>query len=397
MYLLGERVGEVRRETVVRLIAEAVPESRGLDYKQELPKDSSEDRREFLADVSALANTQGGVIVYGIREKRDSKRRPTGIPEEVVGLGSINEDHLSLQLLQRLKDALNPPLTQATTQLLDVDGKSVFLVGCGKSMLAPHAVWMDRSGRFFRRNSSGKYQVEPSELRTMFLEQAEWRREADQFRKERIAKALNQEVCGSPGSVACATFLYVLSLGRLNEDAAVFAGDWKQFALELARRADIANIDYRTSLDGILAHEAWDKDNPKTAPTYVLAYRCGALEFFTARLHAVRGAGVATFRLQGLEEVLRMWGKAALEIMQTRLGLLPPFVVYLTVLRTKGVTPAFESPRGFTETGTPYMEEDLWFPGLVLDEQDVGASQPLAELMRLGWRSANVDPPPHLL
>ena len=57
------------------------PESRFLDYKESLPSDEV----ELLKDVSAFANTQGGAIVYGIREDNT-------VPTEIAPLSVIDED-----------------------------------------------------------------------------------------------------------------------------------------------------------------------------------------------------------------------------------------------------------------------------------------------------------------
>jgi predicted HTH transcriptional regulator len=51
---------------IQRLITNAVPESRTLEYKQTLKIGSDGDKKEFLADVSAFANTDGGDIIYGL-------------------------------------------------------------------------------------------------------------------------------------------------------------------------------------------------------------------------------------------------------------------------------------------------------------------------------------------
>ena len=51
-------------------------ESRYLDYKERLPGDSDEDKRELLADVTAFANTAGGDLLYGVRERREENRAP---------------------------------------------------------------------------------------------------------------------------------------------------------------------------------------------------------------------------------------------------------------------------------------------------------------------------------
>ncbi len=55
---------------LLRLVAEGIPESLTLDYKASpaLSKDSKA-RDELCKDVSALANSAGGQIIYGIEEK----------------------------------------------------------------------------------------------------------------------------------------------------------------------------------------------------------------------------------------------------------------------------------------------------------------------------------------
>ena len=46
-----------------------VPEGLRLEYKRELYGNSDSDKREFLKDVTALANSHGGHLILGIEEK----------------------------------------------------------------------------------------------------------------------------------------------------------------------------------------------------------------------------------------------------------------------------------------------------------------------------------------
>jgi hypothetical protein len=43
-----------------------VAEGRQLDYKEQLPISSDDDKREFLGDVTSFANTAGGDLIYGV-------------------------------------------------------------------------------------------------------------------------------------------------------------------------------------------------------------------------------------------------------------------------------------------------------------------------------------------
>ncbi len=73
------------------LIANGVPESLTIEYKQALPEENDEGRREFVADVSQFANSNGGDLVYGIAEQRDSTGKPTGVPESIVGVKGVDD------------------------------------------------------------------------------------------------------------------------------------------------------------------------------------------------------------------------------------------------------------------------------------------------------------------
>lgn len=72
------------------LVENEMEESSTLEYKEQLPSGGDEDTREFLYDVAALANGGGGYLVFGIKDRKDTFNKPTGVPDEIVGIADSN-------------------------------------------------------------------------------------------------------------------------------------------------------------------------------------------------------------------------------------------------------------------------------------------------------------------
>ncbi|MDO8502758.1 MAG: ATP-binding protein [Gemmatimonadaceae bacterium] len=89
MRLRGKFVGDIEPGELQHLVENGVGESRQLDYKLELPGSSSGEKKEFLADATALANTAGGVIIYGVLELKDTNGQNTGLPATIPGIPSL--------------------------------------------------------------------------------------------------------------------------------------------------------------------------------------------------------------------------------------------------------------------------------------------------------------------
>lgn len=73
-------------DDVFALAKRGVGESLTLDYKEKL----SGKRRDLAADVCALANTQGGVLVVGVKDPKP-EGSPPKYPEDFVGV-PVEED-----------------------------------------------------------------------------------------------------------------------------------------------------------------------------------------------------------------------------------------------------------------------------------------------------------------
>src|SRR5438309_10088622 len=95
---------QISEDDINALVTNGVPEAITLEYKRDLPGTADADKREFLADVSAFANTQGGDLLYGIDEA-------AGIPTTITGIVSPDLDVEVLRLESLLRDGLEPRIT----------------------------------------------------------------------------------------------------------------------------------------------------------------------------------------------------------------------------------------------------------------------------------------------
>jgi len=189
-------VDSIAESDLDALVANQVPESTTLEYKVQLPDNRSEaDKAEFLKDVTALANRDGGVILYGVATKQDGSG-DTGIPETIKGVELSNEDALYREWEQRLGSSVSPPLRSEVliraTRLSN--GKAVVAVGVSRGFGGPHRVETQKLKRFYRRGGTTIYEPSVQELRQMFLATAAWRSDAETFRERRIARHLQPAI-----------------------------------------------------------------------------------------------------------------------------------------------------------------------------------------------------------
>jgi hypothetical protein len=159
---------------VEAFLLQQVGENLTLDYKRELLPDRTKDRFELCKDVSALANSQGGMIIYGVDEEkpdRTPKLPPFGTHR--MACRQPIEEWVS----QVLRTGVQPPL-YFEVEPFDHEGgsdKCVLVVRTNASPSAPHMVVLDGDnryyGRFYRRSNYESRIAEEYEVREM-LERA---------------------------------------------------------------------------------------------------------------------------------------------------------------------------------------------------------------------------------
>lgn len=289
---LNKPLKEITEADLQALIDAQVGERKTIEYKQSLPRHDDkekekvngksviEEKKEFLADVSALANTGGGYLIFGVKEQ-------DGLPVELCGVQIKNADAEKLRLNSLLQDGLSPRIPGIEIETIEVSSKQAFafIVHVPQSLLAPHRVEYKHHARFYARNSAGKYDMDVSELRTAFTRTSTLTEYSRKFRAERLSQiSANHEI---PAHIDPRLGKIVLHLIPLNAfDPATQIDLRAVWSLEkshllqpftLYDRVRFATDNLRYNFDGVAGVIAWpDPDFPSSSYTQV--FRNGSIE-----------------------------------------------------------------------------------------------------------------------
>jgi len=66
--MIPKPIEAITTADIQSLIDNQVAENRSMEYKEALPGNSDDEKKEFLADLSSFANAGGGDIIYGLVE-----------------------------------------------------------------------------------------------------------------------------------------------------------------------------------------------------------------------------------------------------------------------------------------------------------------------------------------
>ena len=173
-------IDEIEFPDIEHFVAKRNRESIILDYKGDWPSD-------LAKTMAAMANTQGGLVLVGVKEEHHS-----GYPGEIVGVDiGGGEDRIGQKAGQIAYQAVYPPLMpEIRVCRLDTTGdRAVVVIRIAPSNRTPHAT--DNRRKVYVRVDS---RSEPQELATLDQLNVLWagRRKAEEAREALVANAVER-------------------------------------------------------------------------------------------------------------------------------------------------------------------------------------------------------------
>ncbi|MFU8885475.1 MAG: helix-turn-helix domain-containing protein [Cyanobacteriota bacterium] len=148
------------REDIESLKTTGTSESPQLEYKSIRSLDNTDkNKKEISKDVSSMANSAGGVIIYGIEEDRD-----THAPREIRGLPASENKTEWLENI--VNSTIAPLLSCITIESIEVSADEfVIVVAIPQSPRAPHQAHDKKYYKRYNLKSSPMEDYEISDVR----------------------------------------------------------------------------------------------------------------------------------------------------------------------------------------------------------------------------------------
>jgi hypothetical protein len=260
-----------------RLIENKIQENINLDYKRDLHLETSDERKEFLFDISSFANSEGGVIIYGIEEEKSEGLSNSGTPGNIIGIQHNGFDSLKLKIESILENSIQPNISNIRITSIEISEKSVLVIVVPKSIGLPHMVTYKATNKFYKRRNSGKYLVDIFELNQMFMQNNELQERANKFVSDRLDMVLTEKFM--PNILTkYSTFIHIIPLS------------FTQDQVRLTNREDYQSISNHLNLlnsisgkhhnfEGYIMYSFYPGDTK--IDNFLQVFRNGIIEYFS--------------------------------------------------------------------------------------------------------------------
>ena len=375
--MLNKPLDQITKEDIEALVADQVAEGKHIEYKEQIPGTSDGDKKEFLADISSLANAGGGHLLFGIKEKRNNENQATGIPESVEGLEGVNPDNEISRLESMILAGIEPRTLGFHSLPMNGFPKGpIIIIYIPKSWIGPHMVTYKNTSRFYSRTSNGKYQLDVDEIRSSFLRSEGVYKKISRFRNERLDLMLRGENPVTDESKP-AVVLHLVPLGFEDPSMAVDVAAKENVLRQIQPLYSSAST-YRFNFYGYMISSL---DASGRMIAYSQFYRSGINETVSGRLirifEGAKSIPNVAF-VQNIVSVLRN-----LITVYRQLEIEGPFLLFLTLLRVKGYF-LYISPY---DDSTPIEKENLFFSEIVIENFDEPPEKILRPLFDMVWQS----------
>ena len=165
MLLSRTNVQNLNKDSLLEFLLLKMPEGSQIDYKENLSGDGkNEAYKEFLKDITAFANANGGMLLLGIKEPSED------IPAENQIVGIDDGDDLAKDLERLAATSTDPRIPGLLFKPVQIkENKYIIAVFIPPSLIRPHMVIFKKHRCFYIRHSESSVPMTTHEIRDTVL------------------------------------------------------------------------------------------------------------------------------------------------------------------------------------------------------------------------------------
>ncbi len=166
MFFGSKSIDDLTYDDIVLFISQRISESINLDYKMELT-----NTKELAKDVSSFANTEGGILIYGVETDESDKPKPI---EDNAIVGIQTEPGLKEKIENQIISCILPR-PDFFIKIISIpqepqEKKSVIIIEVFKSFNCVHMVICRRDYRYYKRYNFSSIPLDEKEIQNKYKE-----------------------------------------------------------------------------------------------------------------------------------------------------------------------------------------------------------------------------------
>jgi len=335
------------------LVDARIPEGRRLEFKRDHYGRTDEAKREFAADISAMANALGGYLIIGVEEEN-------GIASQVVGVEERNPDALVRAVTESIRASIEPPLLAVRVRWVEIEvGRGALIIKVDRSWNAPHRVMVARDNRFFLRDENGKHPMGVNELRHAFLFAFEVEDRIRRFRTDRLRLLKANEGPLALDDTGPMLILHVVPQVAFTEGIQLHLD---YYGMRI-RPLGASGYNSMYSLDGLVTYSG-PEENFETIRAFSTLFRNGIVEA-VSKVYVFEQHARQRLALTGVEQDVISGFNNIISELEHR-SVPPPYYVMISLAGVRGLSAPTNEGRG----GIPYPHrgDNVLLPEMTIDE-----------------------------